>query len=338
MEEFKQQLVRALSSHKNIQFVIVVNHRLIRTDTYFGLATFDENEELILGIKKANIGMIAEQDVEDRMRRELFRDYYHGIDLSNTNRAINRKFYIDVDPQTRVVHITTSVHRLALELLNHDGLDVKLNNNRTGELDIIDAGKLFTFKREFTLEMYDKYEMSVRLLLERRFNRRKALKFYKTGGAFLGVYYVGKFLYNPLYEIKEIRDKFEQTKMWQLMQATGPVVVYDINVYYLTHKEICECLNLNTFITFNFEFLSKLVFDKFVPGLINSTERVYIYTGAVDGMPLKISQEEYDELGYKSDYISATEFSYLCIIAQPRRASKGLYYNTLKDYSLALAE
>lgn len=338
MEEFKKQLARSLSSHKNLQFVIIVNNRLIRTDTYFGLAMFTEDEELILGIKKANTGLQPEPDVERRMANELFRSEYHGVDFSNTQSAVQRKFLINVDPQTRVVYIKTSVHDLALKLINHPEPTAGLNNFVTGEKEMIDGDKLYKFKNAFTLELIDKYEMVVRLLLERRFGRRKALKFYKTGGAFVGVYYVGKFIYNPLFEIKTLRNMFEQTKMWQLMQKAGPVVVHDINVYYLTHRELCECLNLNTYLTFSFEFFNKLLFDKFVDGLINKEDRMYIYVGAVEGMPLRLDEEEYNEIPYKSDYISATEFSYLCLLAQPRRAPKGLYYNTLKDYSLALAD
>ena len=338
MQEFKNQLARKLSSHKNLQFVIIVNNRLIRTDTYFGLAMFTEDEELILGIKKANTGLQPEPDVESRMANELFRNRYHGVDFSNTQRAVQRRYTINVDPQTRVVDIRTSVHDLALDLINHPDPTASLNNVVTGDKDLIDATLLYDFKRAFTLELIDKYEMVVKLLLERRFGRRKALKFYKTAGAFVGVYYVGKFLYNPLYEIKSLRAMFEQTKMWQLMQQAGPIVVHDINVYYLTHRELCECLKLNTYLTFSFEFFNKLLLDKFVDGLIDKEKRMYIYIGAVEGMPLKIGEEEYNEISYKSDYISATEFSYLCLVAQPRRAPKGLYYNTLKDYSLALAD
>ena len=162
MQEFKNQLARKLSSHKNLQFVIIVNNRLIRTDTYFGLAMFTEDEELILGIKKANTGLQPEPDVERRMANELFRNVYHGVDFSNTQRAVQRRFVINVDPQTRVVDIRTSVHDFALELLNHPDTTASINNVVTGEKDLIDGPKLYTFKRELTLEMIDKYEIAVK--------------------------------------------------------------------------------------------------------------------------------------------------------------------------------
>lgn len=122
------------------------------------------------------------------------------------------------------------------------------------------------------------------------------------------------------------------------MEENPPEVVNDISIYFLTHRELCECFNLTRFIRFNFYLVNQLLMDNFVNNFIDKNELVYIYNGNTNGRQPIIDAEEYNNLEYKEGYVEANRFSFFCLQVSAdinrKKVPQGLYLEELRNSRL----
>lgn len=338
IESFRVFLKERMKNNMNTQFILIINNVVIRESGYYGSAFLNEEGELILGIKQE--GELRESDgVVQSIARQIFRDRFHNLDLSNTASSQNRRLQIEVDVPMRVISVLTSSYAQALKILESNHNEIRYNDVVNNESIFFDAGSMYQFRMQMTVEMFEKYSEMERTFLDQRFKKKNVLKFYRTDKAFVPVFYSGKFIYNPFERIPTLRKQFEQTRMYQLMEENPPEVVNDIRISFLTHRELCECFNLTRFIRFNFSLVNQLLMDNFVNDYLDKNELMYIYTGDVSGRQPILSVDEYNTLEYKEGYVEANRFSFFClqnsVAINGKKVPQGLYLEELRDSVLA---
>lgn len=338
MESFKLFLKDKMKSNINTQFILIINNVVIRESGYYGSAFLNEDGELILGIKQE--GQVRENEgVVKSIARQIFRDRFHNLDLTNTSASQNRRLKVDVDVPMRVISILTSSYAQALKILESNYDEIRYNDIVNNETVLFDAGNMYQFRMQMTVEMFEKYEEMERVFLDQRFKKKNVLKFYRTDKAFVPVFYSGKFIYNPFERIPSLRKQFQQTRLAQLLEENPPEVVNDIRISFLTHKELCECFSLTRFIRFNFSLVNQLMMDNFINGYLDKDEIMYLYTGEVVGRKPILTVEEYNELEYKEGYVEANRFSFFClqnsIAINGKKVPQGLYLEELRGSVLA---
>lgn len=338
MESFRLFLKDKMKSNINTQFILIINNVVIRESGYYGSAFLNEDGELILGIKQE--GQVRENEgVVKSIARQIFRDRFHNLDLTNTSASQNRRLKVDVDVPMRVISILTSSYAQALKILESNYDEIRYNDIVNNETVLFDAGNMYQFRMQMMVEMFEKYEEMERVFLDQRFKKKNVLKFYRTDKAFVPVFYSGKFIYNPFERIPSLRKQFQQTRLAQLLEENPPEVVNDIRISFLTHKELCECFSLTRFIRFNFSLVNQLMMDNFINGYLDKDEIMYLYTGEVVGRKPILTVEEYNELEYKEGYVEANRFSFFClqnsIAINGKKVPQGLYLEELRGSVLA---
>lgn len=338
IESFRTYLKDVMKNNMNTQFILIINNVVIRESGYYGSAFLNEEGELILGIKQE--GEIRESEgVIQSIARQIFRDRFHNLDLTNTSSAQNRRVKVEVDVPMRVISILTSTYAQALKILESNYDEITYNDVVNGTSIAFDAGNMYQYRMQMTVEMFEKYSEMERVFLDQRFKKKNVLKFYRTDKAFVPVFYSGKFIYNPFEKIPTLRKQFEQTRLYQLMEENPPEIVNDIRISFLTHREICECFTLTRFLRFNFSLVNQLLMDNFVNGFLDKNELMYIYTGDVAGRQPILSVDEYTALEYKEGYVEANRFSFFClqnsVAINGKKVPQGLYLEELRDSVLA---
>lgn len=216
MESFRLFLKDKMKSNINTQFILIINNVVIRESGYYGSAFLNEDGELILGIKQE--GQVRENEgVVKSIARQIFRDRFHNLDLTNTSASQNRRLKVDVDVPMRVISILTSSYAQALKILESNYDEIRYNDIVNNETVLFDAGNMYQFRMQMTVEMFEKYEEMERVFLDQRFKKKNVLKFYRTDKAFVPVFYSGKFIYNPFERIPSLRKQFQQTRLAQLL-------------------------------------------------------------------------------------------------------------------------
>ena len=208
---------------------------------------------------------------------------------------------VDVDSEMGLVIIESVLYKIARTMIttNQKNQDLRIGDDR------VPYHSLVPLLTEFRKQSYSNYYKFIYNKLMRRIVNRcyKKVPFYNTMRAFVPVIIQYDYVYNPLMDDPD-NTLFMHTRLMQTAVGNSREVVVNnkLRCYMLTHKEICQALNLKRFMRFTPEFLYRVVVGMMRPDLEDfpsKSRKVYVRSSASEVIP-----------GYKACY-SVADFEEL---------------------------
>lgn len=208
---------------------------------------------------------------------------------------------VDVDSEMGLVIIESVLYKIARTMIttNQKNQDLRIGDDR------VPYHSLVPLLTEFRKQSYSNYYKFIYNKLMRRIVNRcyKKVPFYNTMRAFVPVIIQYDYVYNPLMDDPD-NTLFMHTRLMQTAVSNSREVVVNnkLRCYMLTHKEICQALNLKRFMRFTPEFLYRVVVGMMRPDLEDfpsKSRKVYVRSSASEVIP-----------GYKACY-SVADFEEL---------------------------
>lgn len=292
-----QTLKNSLRTRENTKFAVIVNNKLLHyknregknkiiyvykdgktNEINFGIY---ERESLIYADNKEKADKMItkfriDKSLESIILSELYSDNVFGLSLPHIKQGLLR---CSVNNEFRVVHLYTQLHETVKQLVNKPSRAVTLDTTQreTITLSVMDINKL---KMNFLEEMYIRYKSVFFEIVDKKAFKVQTgdystMRLLKISGQFLAVTANGDFLYNPLFENKEVFDLFKESLFYKLITTENQPRTGKVRIYFLTIKEACEGLGIHNtstqqkvFLNLTNKHVTPLLFGQYIDGII----------------------------------------------------------------------
>lgn len=318
-EVFLNAMISELQRYKGEYFTLCVNNNVIMADGKVARVSVpraqskqaeplqptvynsNPNQILVGGLVRDNkkTKLVQNDTIHLAILNRLKSTIFGGIDFDGVFEMDNKFISIEKDIKLRIMYITTKPYLESLRILQSS--DKELNLRRLdGKSLNLDSFGLVRFKREVTKYLIQSYMSTCENYLALRLKRVRALSFYYCTREYIPLMIMAPGLYNPFISNSSISGEFTKSTLAKVIASGRSVEHGSLIAYYVTSKQICECLGLSKFIHMPWGFAMRLVAGQLMPSEFPNKNKVINFK-LEQGKPVEITEDERRQIEKKND-------------------------------------
>lgn len=259
------------------------------------------NQIIVGGLVRDNkkTKLVQNDAVHHAILTKLKETVFGGVDFNGVFELDNKFISIEKDIKLRILYVTTKPYLESLRILQSTDKEISLRR-LDGKSLPLDSFALVRFKREVTKYLIQSYIATCENYLTLRLKRVRALSFYYCTNEYVPLMIMAPGLYNPFISNSSISKDFTQSKLAQTIASGRSVEHGSLVAYYVTSKQICECLGLDKFVHMPWGFAIRLLAGQLMPTEFPNRNKVINFK--LEGTtPVEITEDERREIEKKND-------------------------------------